>query len=158
MTPLINYISQHEEERALWESFTRGEREAFASVYTRYAAELLSYGTGLGFDRETLKDVIHDVFYKLYATPRLLQGVHDVKPYLFRALRNGLLNSRKTGKREVSLDPREQDFSIEVTVVDTLIEEEERLRVAAEIERYLGELTARQREAVYLRFIQEFDY
>ncbi|MDR1415775.1 MAG: sigma-70 family RNA polymerase sigma factor [Odoribacteraceae bacterium] len=157
---MTRFRHQHssDEERALWEAFTRGEREAFSGVYTRYADALLSYGTGLGFDRETLKDAIHDTFYRLYARPSLLGGVREVKPYLFRALRNHLINSRKSGNREVGIDSRDFEFSINVSVVDELIEEEERARVAREIERYLAELTARQREAIYLRFVQEFDY
>ncbi|MDR1273394.1 MAG: RNA polymerase sigma factor [Odoribacteraceae bacterium] len=158
MKRFVSYKDLGEEERLLWEAFARGEREAFGDVYTRYADALLSYGTGLGFDRETLKDAIHDTFYKLYADPALLRGVREAKSYLFRALRNRLVNSRKSGAREVELDPRGQEFSIEVSVVDELIEEEERARVAREIERYLGELTARQREAIYLRFIHEFEY
>lgn len=153
-----NCTNDNSEEQNLKERFARGEREAFASVYTKHADALLSYGTGLGFDRESLKDAIHDIFYKLYATPHLAMGVRDIKSYLFRALRNRLINGKKSGQREVSLNPEEWEFSIEVTVVDTLIKEEERSRVAAEIERYLKELTPRQREAIYLRFIQEFDY
>ena len=148
----------NDDEEGLRARFARGEREAFASMYERHADALLSYGTGLGFDRETLKDAMHDIFYKLYATPRLAMGVRDVKAYLFRALKNRLINERRGGGRSVSLEPAGGEFSIEVTVVDTLIEEEERSRVAVEIERYLAGLTSRQREAIYLRFIQEFDY
>ncbi|MDR2414716.1 MAG: sigma-70 family RNA polymerase sigma factor [Odoribacteraceae bacterium] len=158
MIPPVNHTGDDEAERVLLESFARGEREAFASIYTRHADALLSYGAGLGFDRETLKDALHDIFYKLYATPRLATGVRDVKSYLFRALRNRLINGRRGGQRETSLDPTGREFSIEVSIVDAQIEEEERSRVATEIERYLNELTPRQREAIYLRFIQEFDY
>jgi len=41
---------------------------------------------------------------------------------------------------------------------DLLIEEEEQQQIKREIEEMLGSLTDRQREIIYLRYVQEYDY
>ena len=51
------------------------------------------------------------------------------------------------------------DFTInDVTVLDSLIEEEERLELSRKIKLLLNRLTARQREAVCLRYIYDMEY
>ena len=50
------------------------------------------------------------------------------------------------------------EFSVRPTVLDELIAEEERNKIEKQIELYLNLLTGRQREAVYLRFIEEMEY
>ena len=49
-------------------------------------------------------------------------------------------------------------FDIELNVEDSLIEEEEQLKVKNEINLMLDSLTNRQREIIYLRYVQEYDY
>ncbi len=142
----------------LLERLSRGDDSAIAELYAAYADQLLSYGTGLGFGREQLKDAIHDLFWKLWTSRGTVADVRHLKAYLFRALKNRLLNSAKVQARNAALDGRDESFSISVTVVDTLIEEEDRNAVASRIEGYLARLTGRQREAVYLHFIEEMDY
>ncbi len=141
----------------LLERLARGDDSAIAELYAAYADQLLSYGTGLGFGREQLKDAIHDLFWKLCASRGTVADVRHLKAYLFRALKNRLLNSAKVQARNAALDgpvhhPRQ------LLSVDTLIEEEDRNAVASRIEGYLARLTGRQREAVYLHFIEEMDY
>ena len=45
-----------------------------------------------------------------------------------------------------------------MTVLDELIRDEDRIQIQNGVEKYLNCLTSRQREAVYLRFIQDLDY
>ena len=45
-----------------------------------------------------------------------------------------------------------------MNVEDLLIEEEEQQQIKREIEEMLGSLTDRQREIIYLRYVQEYDY
>lgn len=133
--------------------------DAFAGLYALHADELLSYGTGLGFGREQIRDVIHDLFFKLYTDRRNLGRIRNFKAYLFRAFRNMLLNSHIEQRRRAgSGDDQEPLFPIHVTIVDELIEEEERANLACRIDSYLAMLTGRQREAIYLRFMQELEY
>lgn len=145
-------------EEALISSILQGDNNAFSLIYGRYANELLAYGIGLGFDRETLKDTIHDIFAKIYDNKGYLKDVRNLKSYLFRSLKNQLINLRKAQAEALDISKNEMNFSVTVTVLDELIEDEDRLFVKTEVEKYLNCLTSRQREAIYLRFIQELSY
>ncbi len=146
------------DEESLLDEFRNGDDSAFALIYNKYANELLSYGTGLGFETETLKDTIHDIFCKLYANKDSLKKIQNLKYYLFRALKNSLINLRKTQASPLDISGLELSFSVTVTVLDELIQDEDRDYVKKEVEKYLNLLTSRQREAIYLRFIQELSY
>lgn len=124
--------------------------------------DLFTYGCYLGFERETVKDAIHDVFVKIATNSDNLDNISNIKFYLFRSLKNRLLDIYKSQKEHIELeniDPsRGISFNIEVNVEELMIEEEEQTKIKTEIEQLLGSLTDRQREIIYLRYIQEYDY
>lgn len=133
-----------------------------ATIYTLYVDDLFTYGCYLGFERETVKDAIHDVFVKIAIHSDNLENISNIKFYLFRSLKNRLLDIYKSQKEHIELediDPsREIPFNIEVNVEELMIEKEKQTEIKTEIEQLLGSLTDRQREIVYLRYIQEYDY
>ena len=49
-------------------------------------------------------------------------------------------------------------FTTEVTVLDTIIDEEEKSDIKEIVEDLLNTLTDRQREAIYLRYMQNLSY
>lgn len=153
-----NSKATNEEDQVLLISFLKGNSEAFSFIYNKYIDELFAYGVGLGFDRETLKDAIQDVFVKFYVNKDQLKGVMQLKYYLFRMLKNRLLDIYKSLKREAKEEVTDLPFLIEPSVLDELEAMEERLALESEMKTLLGVLTDRQREAVYLRFIQEMEY
>lgn len=130
----------------------------FEEIYYKYVDGLLAYGLGLNFDEDTVKDVIHDIFCKFYIENRELKNIDNIKPYLFKSLRNKLYTLHKTRPESININANEMHFSIKVTVLDKLIEQEEQIQIQTEIEKYLNILTQRQREAIYLRYIQGLDY
>ncbi|MDR3142601.1 MAG: RNA polymerase sigma factor, partial [Tannerellaceae bacterium] len=50
------------------------------------------------------------------------------------------------------------NFSIKTTIQDKIIEDEDRLIVQQKVEKLLNNLSPLQKEAVYLRYIQELEY
>ena len=84
--------SRIEDESILLKQFLKGDDEAFSILYNRNINRLFAYGKGLGFDDDCLKDAIHDIFCKLYADRKLVKDIGNFKSYLFRALKNHLLN------------------------------------------------------------------
>jgi RNA polymerase sigma factor (sigma-70 family) len=146
------------DDRQLSESLLSGDEFACTLMYNKYVDSLYAYGMGMGFEEETVKDAIQDVFYKLYFNRKLLKGVENLKYYLFRMLKNRLLDIYKSEIEACRLEEYDLSFSVQATVLDELIGEEEKLVLQKKIERLLNSLTDRQREAVYLRFIQEMDY
>ena len=129
----------------------------FLSIYDEYADDLLSYGYGLGFAKEDIEDTLQDVILNLYRNDPQLKDVRNVKVYLFTALKNRLMNTTRRQRMD-SLDDGTGQFDVSVTVSDLVEDEEERRQLKLRVERGLALLTPRQREAVYLRYIQELDY
>lgn len=135
--------------------------ENIASIYNRYVDDLFTYALYLGFDKESIMDAIHDVFCKLAGDEKKLANISNVKFYLFRSLKNRLYDIYKAQREKVGLaeaDVREMPFDINVTIEDRLIDQEKRTLIKTQIEQMLSSLTERQREIIYLRYIQEYDY
>lgn len=126
--------------------------------YETYVDEMFSYGMAFGMDKETILDAIHDVFLSLYEKEDQLE-VKNVKFYLICSLKNRILTLKR---HEVSyLDIVEGDnyeFMIQVDGPELIEEDNERKEYAEQIEYLLGLLTSKQREVIYLRFMQELSY
>ena len=113
---------------------------------------------GLGFERETLKDAIQDTFVKFYTNKKQLERITHLKYYLFRMLKNRLFDIYKSSNKENIVDVTGLPFLIEPSVLDELVAQEDKVAIETEIKNLLEILTDRQKEAVYLRFIQELEY
>ncbi len=134
------------------------------SAYNEYLDSLYSYALNLGFDEQTAMDAIHDVFYKVCIHHSSLNEIVSFKSYLFRALRNRLIDIKRTNKKEIAPITDEDDvvellpFQLHVTVEDALIKREDAEEIRLKVENVLDRLTDRQREIVYLRYIREYSY
>lgn len=144
-----------------------GRRISFsdiAVIYEEYQDILYSYALHLGFDEPTAMDAIHDVFYKLCIHHASLDKISNLKSYLFRSLRNRLIDIHRTNKEYHGLSSDQEDidenipFQFNVTIEDEMIKEEDAKEVQRKVEDVLNRLTDRQREIVYLRFIGEYSY
>ncbi|MDO5664111.1 MAG: sigma-70 family RNA polymerase sigma factor [Bacteroidia bacterium] len=135
--------------------------EGIASIYNSYVNDLYTYALYLGFEKEIIMDAIHDVFCKIAADEKALHDVSNVKFYLFRSLKNRLYDIYKSDRGHVNLhtiESQELPFNILVTVEDKFISKEEQQQIENQIAEMLNSLTERQREVVYLRYVQEYDY
>jgi RNA polymerase sigma-70 factor (ECF subfamily) len=110
--------------------------EDVQELYREHGPALLAYATALLGERAAAEDVLHQVFLKLLGGR--LEIPSDARPYLFRAVRNTALNSRRSRARDVPLD--EQWLIKPVDAVDAGLAVEQALR----------ELPAEQREVVVL--------
>jgi len=133
-----------------------------ASLYTQYVNDLFTYGHYLGFKREVVEDAIHDVFVKITMEEQSLNDVSNIRFYLYRSLKNRLLDIHKRQRPHTAIEEldtsAEIPFNMDVNVEDLLIEKEEQKQIKTEIEQMLNALTDRQREIIYLRYVQEYDY
>ena len=133
-----------------------------ASIYKLYVNELFAYACYLGFDKEIVMDAIHDVFLKLSIDNTILLKANNIKFYLFRALKNKLVDIHKAKKLNLELlMPKAGDtvpFEIHITAEDDLIDMENQQLIIAQLNEMLSSLTERQREIIHLRYIQELEY
>ena len=80
--------------------FLHGDHEAYSLLYRDHIQELFSYGKALTGNDERLKDAIQDVFYKLLSNPAALKDVQNLKYFLFKSLKNRLIDILKSEMRQ----------------------------------------------------------
>lgn len=79
----------------------KDDEQAFAEIYSRYAASLAGFASSKLFDAEDAKDIIHDVFVKLWQERKQLQIDRNIKAYLFKTTRYRIVDKiRKNITRE----------------------------------------------------------
>lgn len=147
------------DEQYRWQQFLQGTQQGLAEIFLSYHDDLFRYGLKLTGNQEMVKDCIQDLFLKLWKNRDHLKMVQSVKPYLYRSLRNHLVDSLELQKpslplSEESLSNLQLTFSHEDFLINDQVSEETRLQVAAVI----NKLTLRQREAVYLRYFEDLDF
>lgn len=151
-------------EQELWQAFRSGDRNAFAQLFNTYSDAMYAYGRKITADSELVKDTIQDLFVKLHNNRANLGETQSVKGYLLVALKRTLINHFHASSATLlsidELDARGEAsdlrFEIELSAqgaseLDPEADEERRALLAAALQ----ELTPRQREAIYLYYIQE---
>lgn len=143
-----------------WHKFLNsGDIKAFSAFYKIHVNDLYAYGLSLSFGEEICKDAIQDVFYKMFVDKDKLKMIGNIKAYLFRVYKNRLIDLfNKSEKTEDITSLPELSFNMEVDTADIIIDAEETENLKRKVETLLNSLTPRQREAIYLRYMQQMDY
>ncbi len=143
----------------VWRNFLeRGDETTFSAIYNEYVDRMFSYGIHLGFTEESCRDAVQDVFCKLYISRHKLMDVQNPASYLFKSLKFRLIDLVRRNSKIESLEHVNDSFAINVTILDKIIDEEKSHLLKTKIENLLNNLTAQQREAIYLRYMLEMDY
>ena len=122
------------------------ETDVYVMLYNSYADALYAYGMGFGFDNETVKDVIHDIFLDIMTRQVDLGRIVNIKAYLFRIVHNRLVDLHRSRVDKCDLSDREPGLRVSLTSLDAMIESEHVLRIRQTI------------ESLLLRFVYEMEY
>ncbi|MBK5721987.1 sigma-70 family RNA polymerase sigma factor [Dysgonomonas sp. Marseille-P4677] len=140
-----------------WLSFINGDINAFSDFYRLSYNMLYPYGISLGIESEKVRDIIQDIFVRLYTNPNLINDSSTIKPFLLRSVRNAFLNIKKVENRHTDFE--QIDFDLKYSVITDEIEELEKQEdIKLRIKNILSILTPRQKEIIYLRFMHQMDY
>ena len=86
-------VVDYSEDRELLTLLRRGEISAFVDIYTTYYDALLNYADRLLNDMEAARDVVQQVYYKIWENRDALNISLSVKAYLFKSVYHGSLNT-----------------------------------------------------------------
>lgn len=137
-----------------WKNFLeKGDEFSFSIIYNKYVEELYAYGISLGFQKENCKDAIQDVFIKIFLDRNNISKIENKSGYIFRSYKNRLIDLKKKNNNKDNIDSVEDKFTIEVTILDNLIETEIANIVKEKIKKLLESITPNQREVVYLKYV-----
>ena len=143
----------------LWEAFRLGSAPALAALFEGYYFTLFSYGLKLTGDEELVKDCVQNLFKKLWHHRANIRPTPVVKTYLFKALRRHLGDETKLLRRHRHLLPAYSDsFAVTYSHEELLISQQAGAEQSARLLAALNQLSKRQREALYLRFFDDFSY
>lgn len=140
--------------------FAKGNKQAFQDFYHHFYNRLLLYGSTITPNREIVEDQIQEVFAWLYTHPQQCQSIHNVRSYLFLALRK---NIRSALQKENHQQVRQYDYRYEQsqTAIST---EEDWIRHQTQrhqqqwLTEQMDQLPARMKEVLYLRYYQCLSY
>ncbi|TZF83078.1 sigma-70 family RNA polymerase sigma factor [Pedobacter sp. BS3] len=139
----------------LWNLFIDGDDKAYSQLYLHFADVLFAFGSRYSFDKELVKDSIHDVFVDLYRYRKNLSINVNVKSYLLTSLKRKIAYLLK---KQAGSDYNENAFLITFSVEDKIIDNERQREILLKVKKELDQLPDRQKEALYLRYNTELEY
>lgn len=141
----------------LWDNFINGDEEAFRIIYESHIQMLFKYGCHFSSDGELIKDSIHDLFIDLFHYRSGLKKNDNIKAYLFVSLKRNILKKiRRSNKLKIiNIDVLPFDYAI---ISGDNMESSENQERLERLEKAMKNLSARQKEAIYLKFVFGLDY
>lgn len=132
----------------------------FSQLYTANIDSLLNFGCKFTSDREMIKDCIQDVFVKLYVKREELDGVENIKSYLFIALKNRLNDEFRHNSffTDTDVDEAADHNTIYYDVENKYLNNESEHSNELKVQHYFSQLSPRQRKALNLYYIEERKY
>jgi RNA polymerase sigma-70 factor (ECF subfamily) len=112
-------------------------------LYDQHGPALVMYACSIVADSAAAEDAVHQIFLRLLQGDIPVPGVPGA--YLYRAVRNAALNSRRNGKRSVSLEEQP------VRAKSLFQHSDENPEAALALQAARLELPEEQREVVVLR-------
>lgn len=140
-----------------WSMFRQGDRNAFKWLYRHFAAMLYNYGTKFTKDTELVEDSIQDLFVELWETRERLSDTTSVKFYLYRALRRRIARQSVFTKRFTNTFTDNAVLISQSSEFYLMIEQADSVKKQI-LENSLNQLSARQREILYLKYFDELTF
>lgn len=83
--------------------FKAGDRQAFNALFEMYWAKLVSYGA-LIVGEQASKDIVQNVFVKVWVDRYSIHDCETLRPYLMRAVYNASLNVLRNKAKYISME------------------------------------------------------
>ncbi|MCR4852675.1 MAG: sigma-70 family RNA polymerase sigma factor [Prevotella sp.] len=131
----------------------------FTTLYNEHIDNLFAFGSRFSTNRELLKDCIQDVFVKLYSKREALDAVDNVESYLYVSLRNRI-NDEYRRHSKMSDDEIDDVKMRGIAETEAFNREqmEQRMAMAATVERYFEKLSPRQQQIINLYYREQMKY
>jgi RNA polymerase sigma factor (sigma-70 family) len=146
-------------DKKIWDDFRKGESYALSHIYYQNVQFLFRYGRKFSKDEEIIKDTIQDLFFDIIRTRKNLGKTDNIKFYLMVSFRRKLItNVQKQFLIVDSTDDKFLEAEIVYSAEQEIIGKEELSQREKAVQEGLLELSAKQREILFLRFTCELEY
>jgi RNA polymerase sigma factor (sigma-70 family) len=148
-------FNNNSSDHTLWNQLRVGDEEAFSSLFERYYSTLVNYGKTLMSGEDRVKDCVQDVFVDLWTYRHKLNEAIVVKAYLFSSVRKRIARHHERDHIFSNIKSVDSlDFLFDFSIEDRLIADETTAKKVAQLNKSINKLSARQKEALYLRYHQ----
>lgn len=76
----------------LWREVKTGDKKAFETLYKSYFSSLCLYAFSIIPDEELVKEIVNDVFLKIWQKLGDIDIKHGIKPFLYRCVHNSCID------------------------------------------------------------------
>jgi len=143
-------------EAAVWEAFKQGSKGALDEMYQSTVRALYAYGCKLTTDTALVEDCIQDMFVEIWEKRKSLGTTTSYKFYLIKTLRRKIVHTLSRDKNydlaDLIIPIQEEHYEFQL-ILDQAIDQKKVL-----IKEAVDRLSARQKEAIYLRFYDELSF
>lgn len=143
-------------DQELWIKFVSGENDAFETIYKKYFPDLFKYGCYFSDDDDLVKDCIQDLFINLYNYRLKLKLTDKIRPYLIASFKRNIFQRLRSESEEKKKQLRIDSLSFDYSFPEDAAEKDD--QKLALLQNAMNELTARQREAIYLKYVTGLSY
>jgi RNA polymerase sigma factor (sigma-70 family) len=154
-------MSSHlkDNDQNLWTKFLNGDEQVLSLIYLGHVNALFDYGCKLTQDKDLVKDCIQDIFCTIIKNRESLSGTDNIRLYLFKALKRKVVREIQKSYKLETIGP-EPVVGFDISFLHSFDHAEIELteRQKKELVDAVEALTARQKEAIYLRFTRGLDY
>ena len=120
-----------------------GDAAAFEALVRRYQPELFAFAARRLGNVDAADDILQDIFFKIWERRTLLVSSESIRPYLYRATRNALINFHRDSARADRLIGEARDALYPAS--ESL--DSDQTEMLAAVERAIATLPDRCREA-----------
>ncbi|MFD2033833.1 RNA polymerase sigma factor [Belliella marina] len=142
----------------LWKLISTGDRTAFGFVFKTLAKDLFKYGWKFTSDKSLIEDVIQDVFIGLWNSREKAKIEKSIKFYLITAFRRELIRRVSSERKFGGLENCSENHFVQISQMELNLRNQELLQTDNDLHEAIGQLTSRQREAIYLKYFVELSY
>lgn len=147
------------DESQIWSDFLAGSDSALSFIYRKYTPMLFNYGRQF-CEEETAYDCIQDLFFYIIKKREKLRPTTAIKPYLFASLRRMIKRKSDRLRKEVKDDTLVLTGNFKISIeawasTESSLEKEQLTNVLVTA---CDQLPERQREAVLLRYFEQFSF
>lgn len=146
-TELLLQLQQHNE-------------QALAILMRTHYRSLYNYASRFIQDEAVIKDAIQEVFISLWQRRESASSILSLPFYLLGAVKNKVLKTlqRDSRRSEALLADGQYEFASEFPVEKNIIDKQLAEENAQRLKSVISNLSARQKEIIYLKFYQQLDH
>lgn len=143
-----------EYERMLLAAMAQDSREAFIELYSEYSGKALSFIVSITGDAEASRDIVQDLFVRIWTGRREVSRVRSFNSYLFSMCRNASLDHLKhLNVHSAYIDCHRLYMEVAANATEESFAE---LEMLSRIREALGRMPVRRREVFMLSRMRGF--